>query len=399
MNVLIVAEYLDNIQNPEVYNSRFLTVVDQLRARGHTVQIVTTDFVHSLKQHVFGVSSYKDCKLTTLHEPGYPKNVCLKRFYSHWILSKNLKKWLKTIDKPDVIYCAVPSLDFAYQAARYAKRNDVKFVVDIQDLWPEAFEMVLPIPILPKLFFFPLRMRANKIYRAADRIIAVSQTYADRALRVHKTLGQSTVVFLGTNLERFDSYRSIKPAIEKSPDEICLSYVGTLGHSYDLKTVMDALDILKTKPYYNKMRLVVVGDGPLRSSFEEYAALKQVSVQFTGMLPYSQMVATLCICDIAINPIVKGAAGSIINKHGDYAASGIPVVNSQECPEYRKLVEDWNMGFNVECENPGDMAEKIACLVEDKELCTEKGVGSRTCAEAKFDRAHSYSQIIEVIET
>ena len=398
MNVLIVAEYLDNIENPKTYNSRFLTVADRLVQSGHNVHIVTTDFIHSAKRHVKGAVSYKNCALTTLHEPGYVKNVSLKRFYSHWVLSRNLKKWLKTIDRPDVIYCAVPSLDFAYQAARYANRNGIKFVLDIQDLWPEAFEMVLNIPVVTALAFAPLRCKANAIYRAADRIVAVSQTYVDRAMKVNSVCTKGTVVFLGTDLSQFDNHRSIQPAIEKSEGEIRLGYIGTLGHSYDLKTVMDAMALLRDKPYYDRIHFVVAGDGPLRPVFQEYAASKQIAVTFTGMLPYPQMVATLCTCDIAINPIVPGAAQSIINKHGDYAASGIPVVNSQECFEYRKLVNEWHMGLNCDCGDPYDMASKLDQLIEDNDLRAEMGKGARCCAEACFDRAHSYAKIIEAIE-
>lgn len=398
MNVLIVAEYLGNIQDPKTYNSRFLTVADLLTEAGHKVHIATTDFSHTTKQHFTGVTSYKNCGLTTLHEPGYPKNVSLKRFYSHWVLSRNLKKWIQTIEKPDVIYCAVPSLDLAYQAARYAKRNGIKFVLDIQDLWPEAFEMVFRIPVLTNILFAPLRWEANQIYRSADRIVAVSQTFVNRALQVHETEKEGTVVYLGTNLERFDSYKSLLPAVEKREEEICLGYVGTLGHSYDLKTVMDAMERLQDKPYYRRLRLIVAGDGPLRESFEEYATAKSLAVTFTGMLPYPKMVATLCTCDIAINPIKKNSAGSIINKHADYAAAGIPVINSQECQEYRDLVDLYGMGLNVACEDAYDMAEKIDCLVEDASLRVRLGLGARACAEAKFNRTFCYSEIIEAIE-
>ena len=398
MDILIVAEFLDNIQNPKTYNSRFLTIADRLVEKGHTVRIVTTDFIHSAKRHVSGVTSYKQCTLTALHEPGYSRNVSLKRFYSHWVLSRNLKKWFQTIERPDVIYCAVPSLDFAYEAARYAKQNGIKFVLDIQDLWPEAFEMVLRIPVVTKLLFAPLRWRADAIYRRADRIVAVSETYINRALQVNQKCSSGTAVFLGTDLSRFDSYRSMTPAVEKREGELRLGYVGTLGHSYDLKTVMDAMVLLRDKPYYDRIRFMVAGDGPLRSVFEAYAAEKQVAVEFTGMLPYPQMVATLCTCDIAINPIKKNSAGSIINKHGDYAASGIPVLNTQDGKEYRRLVDMCHMGLNCECEDPEDVAKNLARLLESEQMRLDMGRNARRCAEERFDRSYSYFKIIEAIE-
>ena len=81
-----------------------------------------------------------------------------------------------------------------------------------------------------------------------------------------------------------------------------------------------------------------MGNGPLQEVFEAYGKEKEVNCDFTGRLSYGEMVGKLCSCDIAVNPIRAGSAGSIINKVGDYAASGLPVINTQESVEYRKLV-------------------------------------------------------------
>ena len=92
----------------------------------------------------------------------------------------------------------------------------------------------------------------------------------------------------------------------------------------------------------------------------------------------------ICSCDIAVNSITKGAAQSIINKVGDYAAAGLPVVNNQECIEYRKLVEDYQIGYNVEVSNPEELAEKIEMLYKDKSLRERLGKNNRCLAEEKI---------------
>ena len=397
MNILIVAEYLGDIKNPDTFNSRFLTVADMLRVEGHDVRIVTTDFIHHLKEHTEGVSEYKDCELITLHEPGYKKNVSLKRFFSHYVLSKQLKKWLRNIKKPDVIYCAVPSLDFAYEAARYAEINDIKFVLDIQDLWPEAFEMVFNIPIISKVIFAPLRSKANYIYSVADEIVAVSQTYVDRALKNNKKCKKGQAVFLGTDLSKFDEYKKQCSHFIKNENEIWLTYIGTLGHSYDLKLVMDAMSHLKKEDFYSKLKFVVMGDGPLKEEFEKYAKKKELNISFLGMLAYPEMVSTLCKADIVVNPIKKNSAGTIINKHADYAASGIAVINTQENEEYCELVERYRMGFNCNNGNAADIAEKIAILIKDASLRNTMGKNARSCAVDNFDRRQAYQEILRVI--
>ena len=60
---------------------------------------------------------------------------------------------------------------------------------------------------------------------------------------------------------------------------------------------------------------------------------------------------------------------------------GLPVVNSQECEEYKKVVQEWQIGLNCKNKDSVDMAEKIYEL-----------------AEEKFDRKVTYNKIINVIE-
>ena len=91
------------------------------------------------------------------------------------------------------------------------------------------------------------------------------------------------------------------------------------------------------------------------------------------------------------------AAQSIINKHADYAASGLPIVSTQESSEYKRLIEDYRMGFNCNNNDSHDLAEKLKVLVENPSLRLEMGLHARKCAEEKFDRESSYKLLIDVI--
>ena len=61
------------------------------------------------------------------------KNVSIKRLFSNGVLAINLKKYFKHRKKPDVVFCAVPSINLAYVASKYCKRNGIKFVIDEVD--------------------------------------------------------------------------------------------------------------------------------------------------------------------------------------------------------------------------------------------------------------------------
>ena len=396
MDIVIVSQYLRDIECFESNNSRFVYIAKLLAmSKNNNVEIITSDYNHTKKEKFNKIGKLDGVKITACHEPGYPKNVCLKRFNSHKKLSKNIKEYLEKRKKPDIIYCAIPSLAVGKIVAQYAEKNGVRFVIDIQDLWPEAFKMVFKIPLLSNAIFYPMKRQANYIYKCADDIIAVSDTYRDRATSVNKKYKNKLTVFLGTNLEYFDKCK--EENIKHYNDNIIrIAYIGTLGHSYNIKTIIDALELLKEK--YNNLNFIVMGSGPLKNQFEAYAKDKNINCEFTGRLEYPEMVGTLCSCDIAVNPITHGAAQSIINKVGDYAAAGLPVINTQENLEYRNLVEKYNIGYNCENSNKQDIANKIEILIKDKKLRKELGNNNRKLAEEKFDRRITYTKICDLLE-
>lgn len=383
----------------EVGNNRFLTLAQLLCQQGHQVEIVTTDFSHKAKKTrqtdppLLAALPYR---YTMLGEPGYPKNVCLRRFYSHYVLGKNLKKYLNSIEKPDLVYAAVPSLDAAGAAAAYCRRNAIPFVVDVQDVWPEAFKLAFHVPLLSDLVFAPMMATANRIYRQAERIVAVSETYKERGLRNNHKDADGLCIYLGTELRVFDAHAEAH-VVDKPEGEIWIAYAGTLGHSYNIEIILDALDLLP-EDLAERVVFKVLGDGPLMERFQQYAAGGKVRTDFLGRLEYGKMVGYLHRSDIAVNPIVKGAAQSIINKHADYAAAGLPVVSTQECPEYRQLLEQFGCGINCPPEDTAAVAQALERLLRDPALRQEMGAASRRMAQERFDRATTYPMLTAIIE-
>lgn len=386
-DIVIIANYCRDFSEND--NGRFMYLCKKLSQENY-VEIITSDFVHGENRHKEPLATEWPFKITFLHEPGYPKNVCMQRLYSHVIWGKNVRRYLRERKVPDVVYCAVPSLTAPLEAAKYCRENSVRFIIDIQDLWPEAFKMVFNVPVISDVLFWPMKHRADRIYGAADEIVAVSKTYAERAMRVNKKCKSANVVFLGTEKETFDEY-----ADSEAPemDHFTVAYIGNMSESYDLIPVIDALANIVEHP----VKLLAMGDGERRKVFELYANKKGVNTEFTGRLPYPQMVRCLTECDVAVNPICKGAAQSIINKVGDYAMAGLPVVNTQECAEYRELLEQYQAGINCECGSATQVRDAIVELYEDEERREKMSANSRKLGMERFDRGRTYGKIVEVM--
>lgn len=380
-------------------NNRFIYLGELLCSYGFDVEIITTTFSHlKKKQREIDDSLYDSLpyKYTMLPEPGYPRNVCLKRFYSHYVFGKNLSGYLENMKKPYAVLAAVPSLDVGTAARNYCSKYRIPFIVDIQDLWPEAFKLVFKLPVVRDLVFLPMTLQANRLYGQADRIVAVSETYKRRGLKSNRKDKNGLCVYLGTDLGSFDE-SSKKFSVEKPDDELWIAYAGTLGHSYNIEIIFDALNQLPDRLGRNVV-FHIFGDGPYSERFQEYAKNCKIRSVFHGRLDYPAMVASLCKSDIAVNPIVKGAAQSIINKHADYAAAGLPVVNTQECQEYRDLLESYGCGINCEVESVEQVAKALQELIENPEKRKQMGTNSRRMAEERFDRRNTYQQIVRAIE-
>lgn len=398
MKIVMIANFPSNLDGGA--KGRFLYLGEMLEERGHNVEMVVSDFNHSKKQHrTADEIKYElfKTKITVLHEPGYIRNVSLKRLYSHFVWGVNVKNYLRKIQKPDVIYCAVPSLTAARYCSAYCKKFKVKFIVDLQDLWPEAFAMVIKNNILRSVFL-PMKWYIDKAYAAVDLAIAVSDSYVQRILSVNNKITTGLSVFLGNDGKIFDEGKQ-KYHLKRSKEEIVVGYIGNMSTSYDIPCVLDALALLKKKECFDmSVRFVLIGGGVDENKFKDYASKTYSNTTFLGKKSYQEMAGLLCDCDIVVNPIVKGSVATIINKVGDYALSGLPVINTQESKEYRQLVDNYHCGINCECGNAGDVAGALEILAKNKELCKKMGENARRLGIEKFDRRHTYVKIVDALE-
>ena len=391
MKIYIVANFTNS------QTSRFFELARLFANRGHDVLVITSDFSHSSKSSKKEKPQYETFKTVYLHEPGYKSNVSIKRLWSHYVWGRNVEKYIQNMSvKPDVIYASLPTYTAGRLLGKWCNKNNVKYFVDVQDLWPEAFKVAIKNSFLQQAFL-PMEWIANVAYQTADYVIGVSDTYRDRALKVNNKCKEGLTVYLGNNGEIFDNARE-KYRICKPDDEFWIAYIGTMGYSYDINIVIEAIKLLNTSSLSKKIKFVAMGNGPLLNEYRKHAEKSNIYFEFTGALPYEIMVGKLCSCDAVINCLRPGAAQSITNKVGDYALSGLPVINTQENPEYRKLVEATQCGINCECGNAEDVAAAIVKLAQSPELRKEIGETARQLGKDKFDRRYTYAKIIEAVE-
>lgn len=383
--------------------TRFRYLCEFLVKKGYEVDLITTTFQHwekkqrnlesvDQKSYPFGIKF--------IYEPGYRKNIDLRRVRSHRIAAENLRKLLEKEGDYDLIYAEIPPNDVALAAAEYAHRNKIPFVADVNDLWPEAMRMVFDIPIVSDLLFYPLKRDAEKVYSLTSGVIGTSDGYRDRPFLNQKRDVLKETVYVGNEISVFDrEAERHADEVQKEDGTFWVTYAGTIGTSYDIRTVVLAAEELM-KQGKTKIRFQILGDGPTREMLENLAKERKIqNVKFTGYVPYEQMAAYLVKSDVLINSFVRKAPQSIVTKIGDYLAAGKPMINTCMSPEFRKKVEQDGFGINIEPEDVRELVNAVEWMYENEAERNDMGNRARKIAEEQFDRPVSYGKIEAMISS
>ena len=383
--------------------TRFRYLCEFLVKKGYEVDLITTTFQHwekkqrdlesvDQKSYPFGIKF--------IYEPGYRKNIDLRRVRSHRIAAENLRKLLEKEGDYDLIYAEIPPNDVALAAAEYAHRNKIPFVADVNDLWPEAMRMVFDIPIVSDLLFYPLKRDAEKVYSLTSGVIGTSDEYRDRPFLNQKRDVLKETVYVGNEIFVFDrEAERHADEVQKEDGTFWVTYAGTIGTSYDIRTMVLAAEELM-KQGKTKIRFQILGDGPTREMLENLAKERKIqNVKFTGYVPYEQMAAYLVKSDVLINSFVRKAPQSIVTKIGDYLAAGKPMINTCMSPEFRKKVERDGFGINIEPEDVRELVNAVEWMYENEAERNDMGNRARKIAEEQFDRPVSYGKIEAMISS
>jgi len=395
-DIMLIVNYWHFEQ--EKASSRYRSFANILCEK-YDLEVVTSTFCHLTKKQRDEDSLSLDklpYKMTLQYEKGYKKNIGLDRISSYRQFGRNVQKYLEKRKKPDLIIVSIPSLSVAARVTKYANKHKIPVIVDIQDLWPEAFKMALSIPIISDILFYPMKKQADRIYARADKIMAVSDTYVARGLRCNNKDRDGLSIYIGSD-SKLIAEKTNDIDVDKPQNEFWVGYVGALGHSYDIESVIKAIKILEDQDIKN-IKFIVMGDGVLKSHFEQIAKENGVNVEFTGLLEYGKMMKTLSHCDIAVNPIIGKSVSSIINKVADYSAAGVPVINTQNSEEYRKLLERYKAGISVENGNIEALSLAIKTLYDAANMRIDMSSNAKKMFNERFDRQKSYLKLIDEID-
>jgi glycosyltransferase involved in cell wall biosynthesis len=372
-----------------------------LASKGHEVHWWTSSFDHFSKLHHsskyrrFCVSDGYTIHL--LHGSSYRKNISLQRIVNHIQVAREFKRLAQNAEKPDLVVCGYPSIELAYNAVSYAKRNKIPVIVDARDMWPDIFSDVMPKFMKPiaRLVLAPYFRMATYVFKNATAIIGVTEGFVDWA-----------VGYSGRGRGRFDQAFYLaypKPVTEPSEVEgakafwlekrineqkSIISYVGAVStNKIDIKPIFRAAELLKKNP---DVVFVIAGEGDDRDYLiNEAKNLGLSNVCFPGWVNKHQIRYLLQNSRFGLVPLHsrEDYVASIPNKPIEYLANNLPILSSLS-GELSGLLAKERVGYSYH--NGESLVEILADLDEsaysDLKVNAERLFSERFCADDVYSR-------------
>ena len=311
MTVWIINPF-DNLPTEGYRPQRYWMMAEAFAAAGHDVVLWTQDWSHAKKSRREIHPSGASFALRFVHVPGYGRNICPERIWSHWRFARNWKAQAdRTESKPHLVVVSSPPLFIGREVRRFCSRIGARYIVDVMDAWPETFERVAPRWTLSWM-----RSIAGGNYRAANGISAVTKSYIELA----KGYGAKCSVHLcyhGIRLPQQLPERSKRD--EALP--VKLVYAGNMSLSYDLATVVEAVKSDEG------LELDLAGSGPDEPSLRTRAA-DCGRIRFHGYLGEAELRNLLAKADVGVVPMFDESCVGVPYKLADYVAAGLPVASS-----------------------------------------------------------------------
>ncbi|UCF78554.1 MAG: glycosyltransferase family 4 protein [Candidatus Eiseniibacteriota bacterium] len=218
--------------------------------------------------------------------------------------------------------------------------------------------------------YFLFRPLLQKFHRRIHGKVAVSLPARDF---VHRYFGGDyRIIPNGVDPERFSP--EVPPLEELMDGTHNILFVGRPDPRKGLEHLIRAMEVIHAKSP-SPVRLVVIGDGPGRPTYEAAVADHiRDSVRFVGSVTSELLPRYFASAHVFCSPATRNESFGIVLLEA--MASGVPVVAS-DIPGYRSVVSHKQDGLLTEASNHEALAETILELLRDKELREKLGARGR----------------------
>lgn len=266
--------------------------------------------------------------------------------------------------RPDVVVATSPQFFCALAGWMVGVLKWRPFVFELRDLWPAS---IMAVGAMRKSLVIRLLERVELfLYRRADAIVSVTESFREDLVARGVPRGKIHVVLNGVDLERYEP-RERDAALAREfglEGRFVAGYMGTHGMAHALPKVLEAAERLGHR---EDIAFFFAGSGAERARVEQLVAERGLrNVRLIPRQPKEAMPALWSLCDLAIVPLrdTPVFATVIPSKIFESMGMGVPILMSLPEGEATAIVRGTASGVCVPPEAPQAMAEAVARLAD-----------------------------------
>jgi glycosyltransferase involved in cell wall biosynthesis len=243
-----------------------------------------------------------------------------------------------------------------------------------------------------RLFYAPV---AAPVYRRARRFVVSSPALGDQSSALRPYHDRITVIPFGIDADAWRMTPPLAPRVAELRGAAGRPSVLFVGRLVSYKGV----DVLIKAVATLSVRLTIVGEGPMRATWERLAAGHRgpALIEFTGPLPDDEVKARLHATDVFVLPSVTPAeAFGFVQLEA--MACATPVISTRLASGVPWVNRDGETGLVVP---PGDVAAlraAITTLVDDQSLRARLGAGGLARARSDFSVKTMADGLVQLCE-
>jgi glycosyltransferase involved in cell wall biosynthesis len=308
---------------------------------------------------------------------------------------------------PDIIVAAFPTLGLCQACIEVGKKWNIPVLVDYRDMWPEVFIEIGPKFLKPflRLLLASLFAKTKKLFSNASGIIGITEEFLQLGLsKINRPKnafdGVFPLAYMSNQFSdsQFDNANEFWKSKLSKTDKLRIIFIGTLGHQFDLETVINAIDLLKNKGIFN-FEIILCGSGD-KESYLKNASLRLSNLYLPGYISAAQIKSLLLTADIGLCPynVNQAFLSSIPGKAIEYMSAGLPILTTLENGELGKLCKEHGFGYFYEEGKPLSLANSIIHLIETKNKLNLLKENILSLYSTSFEAENVYLKYIQHLE-
>ena len=308
-----------------------------LQKMGHEVTIIAASTVHNSNINLIKGQGkikkliYDGIEYILVKCSNYQGNGC-KRIINILEFATKLPKVLDTLEKPDAIVSTSFDPFSCYEGIKYAKKNGIRAVAEIADLWPETLIAYNGVsPQNPVVWF--LRRLEKRIYTEADKIVFTMEGAYDYIIDQgwNSIIPKDKVFYInnGVDLEQYNSDKENKKIQDddlENKEIFKIVYTGSLRKVNNISLLFDAAKLISE----DNIKILVWGDGEERELLSTRKEKECVeNIEFKGKVEKDKVPYILAHSDVNfLDPFEERVSryGISSNKLFEYLAAGKPIL-------------------------------------------------------------------------